>query len=97
MLAVYVHRGSGSLFLAFGNREGFDACSHLKGDLIGFLRKSGPKQNANPSNKLPFSINVDNTCSFVYRVYSHPLGEITRPMQVVVAQHSPDRCHPRPT
>ena len=36
MLAVYVHRGSGSLFLAFGDGEGFDACSHLTGDLIGF-------------------------------------------------------------
>jgi hypothetical protein len=92
MLVVYVDRGSGSLFLAFGVREGFDACSHLADDLIGFLRKSGPKQNANPSDKLPFSINDDSTCSFVYRVYSRPL-----PMQVVVAQHSPDCCHPRPT
>ena len=68
MLAVFVHRGSGSLFLAFGNREGFDACSHLKGDLIGFLRKSGPKQNANPSDKLPSSTNFDNSYSFVYQV-----------------------------
>jgi hypothetical protein len=36
VLAVYVDRGSGSSFMAFGDREGFDACSHLTGDLIGF-------------------------------------------------------------
>ena len=94
MLVVYVDRGSGSLFLAFGDREGFDACCHLMDDLIGFLRKPGPEQNANPSDKLPFSINDDSTCSFVHGVYSRPLGEITRPMQDVVAPYSPDRPHP---
>ena len=61
--------GMSSWFIisGFGRSESFHDCSNLVLDLV-VLRKSGPKQNANPSDKLPSSTNFDNSYSFVYQV-----------------------------